>query len=312
MSTSSIRIEGLEKVYRSGKRGEHDIHALKPLWLDISPGEVFGLLGPNGAGKTTLVKLLLGIVFPSSGAGTIHGRAIGSSASKEIVGYLPENHRYPSYLTGRGVLDYFGRLSGIDPATRRQRADTLLAEVNMAEWGRTKVRKYSKGMMQRLGLAQALLNDPNVIFLDEPTDGVDPVGRKEIRELIHRLREQGKTIFLNSHLLSEVELVSDRVAILNKGELVRIGTVRELTEQAHIYRVEADHEQAEIFAASIARFAPRQLEQASAVIEVPELRDLNAIIDRLRSDGILITAITPMRQTLEQLFIDIVERENAS
>lgn len=175
MSTPSIRIEGLEKIYRSGRRAEPDVHALKPLWLDVPPGEVFGLLGPNGAGKTTLIKLLLGIVFPSSGDGMINDRPIGTTASKEIAGYLPENHRYPAYLTGRGVLNYFGRLSGMSPSLIGQRSEALLKMVNMSEWGDTKVRKYSKGMMQRLGLAQALLNDPKVIFLDEPTDGVDPV-----------------------------------------------------------------------------------------------------------------------------------------
>jgi ABC-2 type transport system ATP-binding protein len=311
MSTPSIRIEGLEKIYRSGRRAEQDVHALKPLWLDVAPGEVFGLLGPNGAGKTTLVKLLLGIVFPSSGAGMINERRIGTTASKELVGYLPENHRYPPYLTGNGVLNYFGRLSGMSPATIRQRGGALLEMVNMSKWGGTKVRKYSKGMMQRLGLAQALLNDPQVIFLDEPTDGVDPVGRKEIRDLIGRLREEGKTIFLNSHLLSEVELVSDRVAILNKGEMVRIGTVRELTEQARLYRVEVSEEGKEGFAAGIARFAPRELGETSAVIEAADPRDLNAIIDALRAGGALITSITPVRVTLEQLFIDIVQGGNA-
>ena len=311
MSTPSIHIEGLEKIYRSGHRTEQDVHALKPLWLDVSPGEVFGLLGPNGAGKTTLVKLLLGIVSPSSGAGTINGRRIGTTASKEIVGYLPENHRYPSYLTGRGVLSYFGRLSGMSASLIEERTGTLLEMVNMSKWSGTKVRKYSKGMMQRLGLAQALLNDPKVIFLDEPTGGVDPVGRKEIRDLIGRLREEGKTIFLNSHLLSEVELVSDRVAILNKGEMVRIGTVRELTEQATLYRVEVSESQGERFASAIARFAPREVQESGAVIEASDPPQLNAVIDALRSDGILITSITPMRMTLEQLFIDIVQGGNA-
>lgn len=306
-----ITIEGLEKIYRSGKRGEPDVHALKPLWLEIEQGEVFGLLGPNGAGKTTLVKLLLGIALPTSGAARIGDRAIGTSASKEIVGYLPESHRYPPYLTGGGVLNYLGTLSGIEKSVLRKRSAELLELVNMTKWKGTKVRKYSKGMMQRVGLAQALLNDPQVVFLDEPTDGVDPVGRKEIRDLIMRLREQGKTIFLNSHLLSEVELISDRVAILNKGELVRIGTVRELTESGLIFRIEVEDERGEIFGRTMARFTPRELSGAAATVEVKDIDHLNGIIDALRSEGMLIAAITPVRQTLENLFIDIVGRSDA-
>ncbi|MDB5033705.1 MAG: transporter, ATP-binding protein [Chlorobi bacterium] len=307
MSSVSITIEGLEKIYRSGKRSEPEIHALKPLWLDIQPGEVFGLLGPNGAGKTTLVKLLLGIVSPSSGSAQIEGRRIGTTSSKEIVGYLPESHRYPLYLTGRGVLDYFGHLSGLDTPAIRRRGDVLLEQLNMTKWKGTKVKKYSKGMMQRLGLAQALLNDPRVIFLDEPTDGVDPVGRKEIRDLIGGLRAEGKTIFLNSHLLSEVELISDRVAILNKGELVRIGTVKELTESSNHYRVEVAEEQAPAFAAAIARFTPRDLLPNGATIMAADLRALNEVIDHLRSQGLLIVSVNPVRQTLENLFMDIVQ-----
>lgn len=243
------------------------------------------------------------------------GRAIGSTASKELIGYLPENHRYPLYLTGNGVLRYFGRLSGLDRATLRARASELLALVSMAQWNRTKVRKYSKGMMQRLGIAQALINDPKVIFLDEPTDGVDPVGRKEIREIILRLRAQGKTIFLNSHLLSEVEMICDRVAILNKGELVRIGTVRELTEQSKRYRIDwetpVEAASADVIArptSALAPFSPREVSAGGATIEAESAVQLNAAIDALRAVGVLITSVTPSRQTLEQLFMEIVQQ----
>ncbi len=305
-STESIGIQGLEKIYPGERRGGPGVHALKPLTLRIAPGEVFGLLGPNGAGKTTLVKLLLGIVYPTAGSATIMGRNIGTVASKEMVGYLPENHRYPLYLTGDGVLRYFGRLSGLDGATLRKRADELLELVNMTKWRRTKVRKYSKGMMQRLGLAQALLNDPQVIFLDEPTDGVDPVGRKEIRDIIVRLREQGRTIFLNSHLLSEVELISDRVAILNQGELVRIGTVRELTETAHTVRIETTPEAGPRFAELAAGLGAQEIEPTSAILDASNQAGLDHAVDTLRAAGVPIAAIVPTRQTLEQLFMQIV------
>jgi ABC-2 type transport system ATP-binding protein len=308
MTTSSIKIEGLQKIYRSGRRNEPDVHALKPLQLSIAPGEVFGLLGPNGAGKTTLVKLLLGIVYPTSGSATIEGKSIGSTASKKLVGYLPENHRYPPYLTGDGVLSYFGRLSGLDASVLRKRAAELLEMVNMTKARTMKVRKYSKGMMQRLGLAQALLNDPQVVFLDEPTDGVDPLGRMEIREIIMELKGRGKTIFLNSHLLSEVELISDRVAILSKGELVKIGTVQELTANEKFYAIEVAPEQGEALPDALGRFEAREINDNVGTIEVANVAELNAVIDQLRSQGIMIASITRPRRTLEQLFIDIVQQ----
>jgi ABC-2 type transport system ATP-binding protein len=305
MSETSIRIDGLEKIYR-GKGRDQSVHALKPLKLEVGRGEVFGLLGPNGAGKTTLVKLLLSIVHPSSGSATILNHRIGTIASKELIGYLPENHRFPQYLTGQGVLNYFGQLSGIERGALRKRSDQLLEMVNMTKWRTTKIKKYSKGMMQRLGIAQALLNNPQVVFLDEPTDGVDPLGRKEIRDFILHLKDEGKTIFLNSHLLSEVEMISDRVAILDKGSLVRIGTVNELTRSDRQYRIEVAAEQQEKFARTMSQWTTIPLQGSAAIIDAPTPGELNACIDRLRGDGILITSVTPIRHTLEELFIDII------
>ena len=309
MTTPAIHIDGLEKLFAGSGRKDPPVHALKPLQLDVAPGEVFGLLGPNGAGKTTLVKLLLGIAWATSGRATIHGEPIGTTKTKALVGYLPESHRYPLYLTGGGVLRYFGKLSGLDDATIARRSAELIDMVQMKGWEHTKVKKYSKGMMQRIGIAQALLNDPKVVFLDEPTDGVDPVGRKEIRDIITTLRDQGKTIFLNSHLLSEVEMICSRVAILNKGEMVRIGTVRDLTETGTLYRIDVWPEQQAMFARAVERFAPRQIENASATIEITDLADLNAKIDAIRSEGIMIESITPVRQSLEELFINIIGNE---
>ena len=301
--TPTIRISGLEKIYR-GSRREPAVHALKPIELDVAPGEVFGLLGPNGAGKTTLIKMLLGIVYPTSGSATILGLPIGSTESKENVGYLPESHRYPSYLTGSGVLRYFGRLSGIGNPELKQRVSSLLELVQMDRWRTTRIKKYSKGMMQRTGLAQALINEPGVIFLDEPTDGVDPVGRKEIRDIIAALRDEGRTIFLNSHLLSEVEMVCDRVAILNRGELVRMGTVRDLTSSHASYRIEVDDADSGRLMAIATRCNVRVSDDGRVFPE--SLADLNALLDRIRSEGILLRAVTPARQTLEELFFDTI------
>jgi ABC-2 type transport system ATP-binding protein len=302
--TPTIQIHGLEKISRGG-RGEPSIHALKPIELEIAPGEVFGLLGPNGAGKTTLIKMLLGIVHPTSGRATILERPIGSPESKERVGYLPENHRYPAYLSGGGVLRYFGKLSGIDNAELKQRMSSLLELVQMSRWRTTRMKKYSKGMMQRIGLAQALINDPRVVFLDEPTDGVDPVGRKEIRDIITRLRDEGRTVFFNSHLLSEVEMVCDRVAILNRGELVRIGTVRELTDAHSSYRIEVAEEHRERLRSVLASIGLPS--DGESLVRASTLADLNALVDRLRTDGILISSIAPARQTLEELFFDTIK-----
>lgn len=300
-----IVINGLEKIYGSKAKSEMLVHALKPLSLEVSSGEVFGLLGPNGAGKTTLIKMLLGIVFPTNGSATICGEKIGTVQSNTNIGYLPENHKYPNYLTGEGVLKYFGALSGIDSNTLDKRISVLLELVNMSKWRTTKIKKYSKGMMQRLGIAQSLINDPKVVFLDEPTDGVDPVGRKEIRDIIFRIQEQGKTIFLNSHLLSEVEAISNRVAILKQGELVRLGTVDELTGTQTRYKFGVDSMSENLFKEFL--LANKQkLNLKNDFIEIESINKLNEIIDSMRSAGILITSVVPNKQSLEDFFIQVV------
>lgn len=306
MPDNAIEIRGLTKTYPAGSHRERDVLALRELVLDVRPGEVFGLLGPNGAGKTTLVKILLGVVHPTSGSATILGRRIGTPESRDGVGYLPENHRYPDYLTGDGVMRYFGSLSGIDGSIRKRRTDELLELVNMTRWRGTRVRKYSKGMLQRLGLAQALLNDPSVVFLDEPTDGVDPIGRKEIRDVILRLRDQGKTIFLNSHLLSEVELISDRVAIMNKGRVLRMGGVRELTRAGGKTMIEVEGTFPPNLLAGIEQ--PQVIDGSTATIEA-DIADLNHVIDALRTDGYMIRSIQPMRLTLEEYFMSLIGEE---
>lgn len=227
-SSAAIEVVDLWKSYRNGLfRPKFD--ALKGLSLRVERGEIFGLLGPNGAGKTTLIKILLGIVRRTRGTASLLGRPAGDRQSRLRVGYLPENLRIASHHNARSAMDFYGRLSGLSRAEIRSQRDALLESVGLAGRTNESVKKFSKGMLQRLGLAQALLHDPELLILDEPTDGLDPLGRSQVRMLLSQLKSQGKTVFVNSHILQEVELICDRVAILDRGELKAIGTVEEIT-----------------------------------------------------------------------------------
>ncbi|HYV86857.1 MAG TPA: ABC transporter ATP-binding protein [Patescibacteria group bacterium] len=296
------------------------MRALDGLDLTVPRGAVFGLLGPNGAGKTTLVKLALGIAHPSGGEVRILGRPGGDVAVRARVGYLPENHRYPAHLTGAQVLDFFGRLSGLPEPARSLRVEGLLRRVRMEEWRATPVRKYSKGMMQRLGLAQAILNDPDFLILDEPTDGVDPVGRREIRDLLLEQKARGATIFLNSHLLSEVERLCDRVAILKSGKLVREGGIDELTRTKSAWEIDVRAPSAPALAAIVAatpglRPAPPAAGAAAAGTTMLEIEgaaaDMNRALDALRAGGVGIDAVRPRRESLEEVFVKVIRDGDA-
>ena len=228
----------LSNVSKSYTRGVFALGGPKGgIDLRVGKGEVFGLLGPNGAGKSTLVKVLTTVIRPTSAAGTFLGMPIGHKPTLAKVGYLPEHHRFPEYLTGRQVVEFFGALGGGSRARRKARGDELLEFVGMRSWADQPIQSYSKGMRQRVGIAQALVNDPEFVILDEPTDGVDPVGRKDIREVLLTLKARGTTVFINSHLLSELELVCDRVAILVKGALAAAGTLDELTRDSRRYEI---------------------------------------------------------------------------
>lgn len=295
------------QITKKFSRGK--ITALNEVTLSVKGGTIFGLLGPNGAGKTTLVKILLGILFPTSGSATIFGCKINDIKIKETIGYLPENHRYPDFLKGGDVLDYYAKLSGVKKRRRIQNKKQLLKLVNMEQWQQTKLKKYSKGMLQRLGLAQAMINDPQILFLDEPTDGVDPIGRKEIRDILIHLKEEGKTIFLNSHLLSEVEMICDEVAILDKGELIRRGTVEELTSASKTYRIETS-KLTEDLTNELKNHALK-VEQHNGFIQlsVSSYKKLNAIIDHLRERSVDIKSVVPHKQSLEESFIEILKKD---
>ena len=312
MTDAVLRTDGLSKTYR----GRPPVEALRPLTLEVGPGEVFGLLGPNGAGKTTLVKLLLGLVRPTAGAATLLGRPVSDADARRDVGYLPEGHRFPPFLTGRETLDLFARMGGVEADTRAERAPALLDRVRLGGAADRKVGTYSKGMLQRLGIAQALMNRPRVVFLDEPTDGVDPVGRREIRELIETLRDDGVTVFLNSHLLSEVERVCTRVAILKGGVLVREGTVEDLTRVGRAWRLTTTPlppATAEALGGAVQPDpAARADGLALAHAVVPDRGALAAVLDRLRADGVEVEAVEPVRQSLEDLFVEVVTHDDAA
>jgi ABC-2 type transport system ATP-binding protein len=305
---NSIETNNLTKIYTSSF-GKKNVQALSDLTLSVSGGSIFGLLGPNGAGKTTLIKILLGITFPTMGDAQILNEDISNYKVKSKVGYLPENHKYPSYLTGGNVLKFFGRLNGLEGKDFDKKIDELLELVKLSKWKKTKVKAYSKGMMQRLGLAQALINDPELIFLDEPTDGVDPIGRKEIRDILLNLKSQSKTIFLNSHLLSEVELITDRVGILNKGKLLQEGTVKELTEKKEEYTVNVEDDfSVEIISELQKEITFSKVKHGSYSVKVSDIKELNKFIDRIRNLGILIKEIIPLKNTLEEMFISLIEK----
>ena len=307
----AIDLHEVSKTYK-GK-----IDALCGIDMRVRRGEVFGLLGPNGAGKSTLVKIMMTVVRPTRCRGAILGRPVGHKPTLARVGYLPENHRFPRYLTGRQVLHFFAALAKVDGPTAKRRTDDLLNTVGMTEAADRPVSTYSKGMMQRVGVAHALMNDPELILLDEPTDGVDPVGRRDIREVLLRLRDQGKTVFINSHQLSELDALCNRVAILVGGEVRRQGTVDELGLARQRYEIEiapTTREQDERHLQAAAVLVQNEGGSSPwAEVAAPLLRIgttdpvlIQAVIDSLRGSGCVIRRVQAVRPSLEELFLDAV------
>jgi ABC-2 type transport system ATP-binding protein len=315
----SIDIENVSKKY--GSR----VSALRDLSLRIRRGEIFGLLGPNGAGKSTLVKIMVSVVRPTRVTGTILDHPVGHRATLARIGYLPENHRFPRYLTGRQAIEFFAALSKVDRPTRKRRAAELLETVGMTQWADQRVGSYSKGMMQRVGLAQALATDPDLVMLDEPTDGVDPVGRRDIRKVLKQLREQGKTVFVNSHLLSELEMVCDRIAILVAGQVVRQGTLDDLTAAKQRFEIELTpgiggngmngSQRLLLKLAADIKDGTRGTLAGGQWISVADhtLRVgtddpavIQPVIDALRADGQSIVRVQSVRPSLEDLFLETV------
>ncbi|MCA9027995.1 MAG: ABC transporter ATP-binding protein [Planctomycetaceae bacterium] len=312
-----IQIENLKKTFREGIFRRRQVHALNGVSFDVPRGSIFGLLGPNGAGKTTLIKILLGIVRRSEGDASVLGYRAGHRRAREHIGYLPENHRIPRHLTGNSALEYYGCLSNMSVKEVKQRRGGLLKTVGLEEWGDTSVSNYSKGMLQRLGLAQAMLHEPDLIILDEPTDGVDPVGRAEIRAVLKGLQQRGTTIFLNSHLLQEVELTCDRVAVLAKGQVRAVADVTELTKAGNDVRMRLAGAPEDILQTlqNVGITEPRIHAAPEGIVDVrfsTTCQDqVNQIVDTLRSQSVSILSLEPNRNSLEEAFLALV-RESAN
>ncbi|PRP94163.1 Daunorubicin/doxorubicin resistance ATP-binding protein DrrA [Enhygromyxa salina] len=299
----AIQTINLSKTYKGG------VQALRGVNLEVPKGSCFGLLGPNGAGKSTLVKILLSIVRPSGGAATLRGVDIRKAAARRRVGYLPEGHAFPAYLTAEGVCRYFGQLAGLSGAKLEREVADKLALVGLSEWGETKVKEFSKGMAQRVGVAQALIGDPELVFLDEPTDGVDPVARQGLRSVIREVTTTGSTVFINSHLLAEIEVLCDDVAILDKGRVVQRGSVSELTSAATGAGLRIRCRTGPLPDAVWDQLAAREGEREPDGwfrVTVQDEAEISTIIDMLRAAEVMIYAVEPQRMGLEEAFIQLI------
>ncbi len=296
-----ISVTGLAKRY--GR-----ITALDGIDFSVAEGELFGLLGPNGAGKTTTVKILLGLTRATAGSASVCGLPVSDPESRRHVGYLPEGHKIPGYLTARQALSIFGRMSGMSSSVIKARIPELLDRVRLTQWIDVRVKKFSKGMTQRLGLACALIHSPRVLLLDEPTDGVDPVGRREIRDLLREEAKSGVAVLLNSHLLSEIELTCDRVAVLRQGKMAAFGSVEELTKRkGSEYKMVATPIDDALVAAFRDHGAGVERVNGHVVLSVEDLQQLNTLVDTLRSRGGVLSELSPLRSSLEDVFVDLVK-----
>lgn len=305
-SAFAIATQGLTKIYRSRWTGR-EVHAIEGVSLQVPRGTIFGLLGPNGAGKTTFVKTLLSAVHPTAGGALIFGRDARIPDARRTIGYLPENHRFPTYFTGAGMLDFYASLSGVETVRRRTLIPEMLELVGLRDWGAVRIGKYSKGMLQRLGLAQALIHSPSMLILDEPTDGVDPVGRRQIREILTRFESQGVTIFINSHLLAEVEAFCREVAILHKGKVALTGRMQDLTAGKG-YRLTVPKPSDALTDALRLRAASMAARNGLLDFQFATRELANEAVDLLRAERCEIEALAPTTSTLEDVFVRTVEK----
>ena len=299
-----VQIEQLSKVFSVGFWGKR-VTAVDQLSLDVRRGEVFGFLGPNGAGKTTTIKMLMGLIYPTSGQARIFGHPVGDPSAKAKLGFLPESPYFYDYLTSREFLNFYGHLFGLWGGSLDKRVDELLELVGMSHAKDLQLRKFSKGMLQRVGIAQALINDPELVVLDEPMSGLDPIGRKEVRDLIFRLKESGKTVMFSSHILHDAELLCDRVAMIMKGRLVACGQVSELIQQGTTQEVEM----------VVDRLSPEGLEHLRVIatkvllngervmVVLSSQRQVDESLEVVRAAHAKLVSLTPHKASLEDLFI---------
>lgn len=327
----AIETDNLSKTYSQGLIFRKRHVALRNVSLTVERGEIFGLLGPNGAGKTTFLKLMLGIIRKTGGRATLLGHPAGSQQGRKLVGYLPEHLRVPAHLTGYQALEFFGNLSNVPTSVVREKRGALLETVGLARRAKDNVKQYSKGMLQRLGLAQALLHDPEMLVLDEPTDGLDPKARAEMRQIIRDLQDRGVTIFLNSHLLQEVEMICQRVAVLDKGQLRYCGPVSSIGEfiqagnttgsaKSSAEKVEfellGDLEKIQQCFSTLGVVPETPItkgavgKSTSVVIPISDQATIDKLVDALRTAGISIVALQPRRVSLEDAFLSLVDESS--
>jgi ABC-2 type transport system ATP-binding protein len=303
----AVEIENLTKDYEVGFLRKRKVRALDGLSLTVNQGEIFGFLGANGAGKTTTLKLLMTLIFPTAGGARILDHDITDVSMHRRIGYLPENPYFYDYLTASEFLTFCGQIFGYSKTERIGRAKQMLARVHLDEskWN-TQLRKFSKGMLQRVGLAQAIINDPEIVFLDEPMSGLDPIGRREVRDLISELRDEGKTVFMCSHILSDIEVLCDRVAIMKRGKLSHLGALEDLRQQVSGVEVIVTG----VTADSLSKVLPQNGEfqltpsPAGLRIEVRGEKDVDEVIGALRRANGKLVAVQPLKQSLEELFLN--------
>jgi ABC-2 type transport system ATP-binding protein len=303
---SAIEILGLEKTYSVGFWRKRPKRSLHPLQLTVEDGEIFGFLGPNGAGKTTTLKLLMGLVFPTAGAARILGREWTDPSVKAQIGFLPEQPYFYDYLTAHELLEYYGQLSGVPAKQRKQRVEQVLQQVGLRDVQGVQLRKFSKGMLQRVGIGQAILHDPKLVFFDEPMSGLDPMGRREVRDLMEQLKHEGKTVFFSTHILSDAETLCDRVAIIHKGELRGVGAVEDLTSSVQ-GKVEVIWHGTQV-PASIKALGAECHVSGDRVRAIIDESQQDAVIDALRRERQRLIAITPVRTSIEAYFVEKLRR----
>ena len=302
----AIEILGLEKTFSVGFWRKRPKRALHPLHLTVEDGEIFGFLGPNGAGKTTTLKLLMGLVFPTAGSARILGREWTDPQVKAQIGFLPEQPYFYDYLTAHELLEYYGQLSGVPAKQRKQRVEQVLQQVGLRDVQGVQLRKFSKGMLQRVGIGQAILHDPKLVFFDEPMSGLDPMGRREVRDLMEQLKREGKTVFFSTHILSDAETLCDRVAIIHKGELRGVGAVEDLTSSVQ-GKVEVIWHGTQV-PASIKALGADCHVTGDRVRAIINENQQDAMIDALRRERQRLIAITPVRTSLEAYFVEKLRR----
>ena len=304
-----VETEGLSKEYETGFLKKKRNLALDGLSLSVKSGQIFGFLGGNGAGKTTTIKILMGLIFPTAGTASVLGKDVANVRMHSRIGYCPESPYFYDYLTANELMDYFGRLFGLDAAARKEKTDALLTEVGIAEKDRRRqLRRFSKGMLQRVGIAQSLINDPELVFFDEPMSGLDPVGRRDIRDLIANLKHRGVTVFMSTHILSDIEALCDEVAILRGGRLAASGKLSELLAKDNAGRaliVEVQGVKADEIRGAVEFISGATIEPTpdGANIQIIDESDLDAVLDLIRKNNGRLTRVEPAKLSLEELFV---------